>query len=441
MLVVRFDPPSGTLSTDPVMLLGDERLGTTPDYAGLAELSQRVHRVEYLMDPRGGGHSEPSLDCPEVKAAGPELVALRMRDPGHAEVLRAAIQQCHDRLVAEGIDLSSYDFAATAADLHDLRVALGITEWNGQAFGPASEVAFEEARLYPDGLHSLTIDSPTLLDPNEVASGPAALDLAIAHLASACTATTTCAMRAPNLKAMIDRAIAELDGKPRTFDVDGTVQAILLGHPIRVVVDGTAMLRFIRAKLGGDRPDGAAVVTTVLRVLDGTLSANDQAVVQLSSDIGDCLGMVPLCDRENFGTLLSLGCADAISDVGRATLERNVAGRKPYADLFEPGPLGAQCETWGVKPVALASGPFGGGVPLLILRGEFDPFSATPDQITVARAGETTVHVVEIPNGSYDVLGPFECVRAIRNAWMDAPEVAPADTSCLAKIPAIDLGP
>ena len=424
------------------MLLGDERLGTTPDYGGLAELSQRVHRVEYLMDPRGGGHSEPSLDCPEIKAAGPDLVALRMRDPRHLNVLRAAVQKCHDRLVAAGIDLSAYDIAATAADLHDLRVALGITEWNGQAFGPSSEVAFEEARLYPDGLRTLTIDSPTLLEPNGVASGPAALDLAIARLGTDCAATTTCATRAPNLTSMIDRAIADLDGKPRTFDVDGTVQAILLDHPIRVVVDGTGLLRFIRAKLGEEYPDGKAVVATVLRVLDGTLGANDQAVVQLSSDIGDCLGMIPLCDRENFGTLLSLGCGDTLSDASRATLERDIAGRKPYADLFQPGPLAAQCDAWGVKPaVALAPEPLAGGTPLLVLRGVFDPFSATPEQIDAAAGGEVSVHLVEVPNRSYDVLGPSECVRAIRNAWVDAPTAPPADTSCLSAIPSLDFGP
>jgi pimeloyl-ACP methyl ester carboxylesterase len=152
--------------------------------------------------------------------------------------------------------------------------------------------------------------------------------------------------------------------------------------------------------------------------------------------------MIPLCDRENFGTLLSLGCGDPLSDASRATLDRDIAGRKPYADLFQPGPLAAQCDAWDVKPAAaLASGPFGGGVPVLILRGAFDPFSTTPGQITVASAGQTNVQIVEVPNASYDVLGPFECVRAIRNAWVDSPGAPPADSSCLAKIPAIDLGP
>jgi hypothetical protein len=440
LLVVKLEPPGGTSTPDPIIILGDVRPGTTLDYGGLAELSHRVHRIEYLMDPRGGGHSEPGLACPEVDAASPALVGLRLRDPHHRAMLLAAVQACHDRLVGQGVDLSAYDFAATAADFRDLRLALGITEWNAQAHG-WSEVAFEEAQLYPDGLRSITIDSPTLLEPNFLAAGPKALDLAIERLATDCSATPGCAQRAPDLSRMIEQAVAQLDAKPLVFDVEGTPRAILIGHPIRVVVDGVALLRFIRSELGNERPDGAEVIATVSRVLDGTLGTDDLAVVRLSSDVGDCLGLLPLCDRVNFGTLYSLLCRDGLSSTARSALEADIAGRQAYADLFSPGPLGPACEGWAVAVAPpLDKGPVAGGVPVLILRGAFDPFSATPDQIRTAMGGAPNVYVVEIPNYSSNVLGILECVRSIRNAWVDAPTSAPADTSCLTSIPPLDLG-
>jgi hypothetical protein len=41
-----------------------------------------------------------------------------------------ATRACHRRLVQQGIDLGSYDTTEDAADFADLRVALGIAEWN-----------------------------------------------------------------------------------------------------------------------------------------------------------------------------------------------------------------------------------------------------------------------------------------------------------------------
>jgi hypothetical protein len=241
---------------------------------------------------------------------------------------------------------------------------------------------------------------------------------------------------------LIATAVGNLDAAPRTFDVAGTPHAILAGHPIHIIVDGARLLGYIRSRLGGEYPDVGSVVAAVDRVLAGTLGADDPAVVQLSTDVGGCLGMLPLCDDVNFGTVYSYVCRDSISDAARAALEAGVAGRPAYADLFVPGSLRAACDAWGVTAVRPApAGPIAGGAPVLILRGALDPFSATPDQIELAAAHGGEPFLVEVPNASFDVLGPFECARAIRNGWVDDPTRPPADTSCLAAIPAADTTP
>jgi hypothetical protein len=61
--------------------------------------------------------------------------------------------------------------------------------------------------------------------------------------------------------------------------------------------------------------------------------------------------------------------------------------------------------------------------------------------VTAATQGSPNVFVLAIPNQSYNVLGFTECPRAIRNAWIDAITAPPADTSCLAAIPAPNLAP
>src|SRR5438876_1736681 len=147
LFVVKIEPPGGTTTPDPMIMISDSTFGARPDYGGLGG---RMHRVEYVIDPRGSAHSQPSLDCPEVEAVSPTLVALRLGDPAHASMLRGAVQACHDRLVGQGIDLAAYDVAADAADIEDLRVALGIKHWNAIAYGVGSQIAFEEGRVFPD---------------------------------------------------------------------------------------------------------------------------------------------------------------------------------------------------------------------------------------------------------------------------------------------------
>jgi hypothetical protein len=43
---------------------------------------------------------------------------------------RAAIKQCRDQLAATGVDLAAYNSTENAADIADLKVALGIDTWN-----------------------------------------------------------------------------------------------------------------------------------------------------------------------------------------------------------------------------------------------------------------------------------------------------------------------
>jgi hypothetical protein len=144
----------------------------------------------------------------------------------------------------------------------------------------------------------------------------------------------------------------------------------------------------------------------------------------------------------NFGVLYSHACRDTLSSEARSVLDAEIAGRAAYADLFSPGPREAACQAWAVKPASpLPPGPFTSDVPVLMLRGALDPFSATPDEINDASAGSPNAYLVEVPDTGNNALGPRECLVAVRNAWVDAPTAAPVDASCLSSIQPIDLGP
>lgn len=440
LFVARFDPPGGTTTLDPVITLG--HLASQDGYGDMGGGGQRTHRVLYLVDPRGIGHSTPSLDCPEVPLVGPQLAGLRLRDPARNAILIGAVTACHDRLVAQGVALEAYDLAANAADLEDIRKALGISQWNLMTNGDASRLAFEVARRYPAGLRSLIVDSPSLPSPDFLTIGPTVLDAAITRLVALCALEAGCPRAYPDLGAEIRSAITLLDEHPAEVNVTGTVEAIRLGHPIRVVVDGAALVRIIRWGLGSD--GGSNVprgLETVRAVIGGSLSATDPGVVALASDVGDCLGLLTNCERPTLGALYSIMCRDfTTQDTSR--LQTSLDGRPAYADVFAPSPLLTPCRAWDVQPaLPFAGDGLTGGVPTLVLRGVFDPYSAPIDDVVRAAAGAPNVYTLDIPNQSYNALGYTECPRAIRNAWIDAPNGAPAEVACLQAIPKLDLTP
>ena len=277
----------------------------------------------------------------------------------------------------------------TPRDIEDLRTTLGIPTWNLITNGSASRLAFEVTRRYPGGLRSLFIDSPSIPDPDFVTIGPTALDLSISRLVAACAAQPACANGFPHLDTIIGDAVARLDANPVTVDVAGTVAAVQAGHAIGVVVDGAALLRVIRADLGSaGGSDAAEVLGTVQRVLDGKRSADDQAVISLASDVGDCLGILTSCERPNFGALYSIVCRDATAEVDPSRLNAAVAGRPAYGDVFAPGPLLTPCAAWPISHAEPAPvGPITGGVPTMIIRGMFDPFSAPVTEVNKRSTG------------------------------------------------------
>jgi pimeloyl-ACP methyl ester carboxylesterase len=438
LFVLRIDPPGGTTTVDPVLAIG--HLGVQDGYGDMSGSGQRTHRVLYLFDPRGVGHSTPSLACPEVSKVSPDLAGLRLRDPARRSLLLGAVAACHDRLVAQGIDVGAYDIGENTADVEDLRASLGIDTWNVMAYG--SPMGFEVARRYPAAVRSLVVDSPMLPSPDFLTVGPAALDDSITHLTAACSLDPACNRAAPDLRAEIRAAINKLDANPETFEVSGTIAAINLGRAIKVVVDGAALVRIIRWSLGASGGSSAVrAVRTVGAVMDGSLAASDPAVVALASDIGDCLGLLVSCEEPTLGVLYSVLCRD-FATPDPAVLQADINGRPAYRDVFSPSPLLAPCDAWHVSPAPpFAQNGATGGVPTLVLRGVFDPYSASAAQVAAAVGGTTNVYSLDVPNQSYNTLGYTECPRAIRNAWVDAPTAAPADTSCLAAIPKLDLTP
>ncbi|HKR64140.1 MAG TPA: alpha/beta fold hydrolase [Thermoanaerobaculia bacterium] len=110
-------------------------------FMGLREFGDVI-----AWDVRGVGESEPDMRCDEeyVIAPGEPLD----RTKAGAEVARA-VRKCADRLRASGVDVSAYNNREAAADLEDLRKALGAPKLVLWTISYGSHLAIATMRFHP----------------------------------------------------------------------------------------------------------------------------------------------------------------------------------------------------------------------------------------------------------------------------------------------------
>ena len=129
-----------------------------PGGSGLAEgpsiaKGWNVERDVIFIDQRGELKSDPFLSCPEIDQFQHDAVAEAWDNRAYRRRSGAATRACRDRLQGAGWDLSAYNTTENAADVADLRVALGIDQWNIYGVSYGSDLALQDA-AGPSARHS-----------------------------------------------------------------------------------------------------------------------------------------------------------------------------------------------------------------------------------------------------------------------------------------------
>lgn len=112
-----------------------------------------------MMDQRGAGKATPSTKCPGMLATLYSIVGDDLDPVAEKALLHSAIVVCVDDLRTAGVDLDQYDTPTLAADLRDLRRALGIRRWNVYGHSYGGQVALELLRQEPSRLRSVVLDA------------------------------------------------------------------------------------------------------------------------------------------------------------------------------------------------------------------------------------------------------------------------------------------
>ena len=412
LLVTTVRAPEGSPEREPMLVPGSFR---QPNYAGIAGLAQRVGRDVILVDTRGAGHSTPSLACPEVAATAP---GAWMGGPRATRLITAAVLACHDRLEADGVDVGAYDLTNTAADLEDLRRALGLDRWNLITYGPESRVALELVRLSPTSVRTLVLDSPDVpgTDPRAIA-GPATQN-AIHRVLAACAADRACYERYPDPASLIHRAMKALRQPLRLRVPDD-------GETTPLVFDQGFLARALRQMLSDGGSSGALFTpASVPALLDAVAVRNRSRLADAAGDFiryeGPlCLGYRTPCLPAITGSLgveLTMLCRD----IAPFTDHRPSGLGPGFRQAFGRSPWWRLCDAWPVTAAdpAVARPPVA-DVPTLVALGRFAPYSPGP-VVRRGLTGLTHASYVVVAGRSHNVL-PQPCVGDVRDRWVDDP--------------------
>lgn len=376
-----------------------------------------------LYDQRGIHNSEPTLNCPEISRWKAETLADALSlDESIVGNIEANLA-CQIRLVQADIDLTAYTSAASAADIDDIRQALGHERLNLYGVSYGSRLALTAMRdlassgtvrsVILDSAYSPRVDLFEGLSPN----AQRAFDL----LFNRCEADPACNDAYPNLAATYYALVDRLNQQPVTIAVIGRSRN---SQPFSMSLDGNELVRLLFNMLY-DTETIPRIPAFIAQMDGGDFSnRNLQGWLRWLIISGDYFseGMwySVMCGEEaQFGTE---------AQVRQAGGDAHPAIQAYFIDLVLPIDYGT-CALWGAYPAEpFENEAVHSDMPTLILAGEFDPITPPAwGQLTAETLSQSIY--VEFPNVGHGVLRASACAREISTAFLQNP-TAELDTGC-----------
>lgn len=359
----------------------------------------RVDRDLIVIEQRGNGAGEPALLC------------------GEDEEVRA----CHDRLVAEGIDLTRYGNADAARDVEALRGALGYEAWNLYGISYGTTLVMHVLAMFPEGVRSVVLDSPTAPDTDiAVADVTSQLD-GLSRIFAACEIDPDCSSRLPDARAAFLAAVEHLDAQPLAVEAEA-LQG-LLGSELT----GAGLVQVAARAL-----QNSVLLPRTPALLDALARGDEDLVLGLlDGAVPEPQPGFPPERATALGVTLSIYCAELpFSRFGQEPLVTTEDWPQAVVAALTPDYYtSCQAGDWPVPPVepwTLAQ--VRSDVPTLILLGAFDPITSLREAERAA-AGLPNGRIVTIPAATHGSTERDGCAQAIMAGFLDRP-ADPLDTSC-----------
>lgn len=387
--------------------------------AGWSGSALRDERDLVLLDQRGSGRSTPSLDCPERADVTWQTFAMAGDLEAERRLYLEATAACRDRLVADGVDLTQYDTVSNAGDVADVRIALGIDEWNLYGISYGTTLALEVMRSYPEGIRSVVLDGTYPLDQGPgVGREATTADRSLRAVHDGCSRDPACVERMEgSFLGYLAATVAEFDADP--YELQGTDERTGLTYDLKL--DGADVFAGIFNAMYD-----TALVAILPTVVEQVRSRNP-VFLQTAAD-----GGIHRINDLHEMAFIAIECRDRGHEWTLVDTEALLVQRPELSTLYN---VFAQtfCEVADVGTVEPPrTTPVASDIPTLVMGGEFDPITP-PDWGEAAARHLSRGTYFEFPGIGHGSSPADPCPFSMMTAFLRDPETTP-DGSCIAEM-------
>jgi pimeloyl-ACP methyl ester carboxylesterase len=379
-----------------------------------------------VYDRRGGGFSEPNLQCPEVVEQAFAETGDLVTPSDWSAVIEEALSNCSTRLRSEGVVLEAYNSIEDAADVADIRKALDIETWNLLGVSYGSRLALTILRYQPEGVRSVIIHS---VDPPMVkfSSGIGAAEVLFHELFRQCAANPACDEAYPSLDDVFYETVARYNAEPAKLEITVPFENTpLSGKTLHWNLTGGQLSGILYGEMYSVEGIRAAP-RTIYAFHNGDKAEMISAVVR---------NILIAPAYINFGQLVAFTCTDTIAFETRESMSAAYAahpgaGGLEFGRIYSFRNFVGLCERFldmeradRTYQAAVVS-----AIPTLIVSGELD--SATPHDNAIAAAGTLeNGQLFMVPGAGHAPLSESSCTINMALEFLNAP-MKKLDGSCI----------
>ena len=424
LAVARFKTPSTHPAADPIIFLqGGPGGRIIEDLAQIIvgnklDLSAQFGNHDLiLIDQRGTGYSQPSLQCQEVVNLQ-FLTDQQLSAQQQANMQNDGLKTCHARLASQGINPGAYTTLNDAADIHDLIQTLGYQQVDLYGVSYGTRLALEVMRAYPQHVRSVILDSTVPAQSSLITSVPTSTARVFKVLFDGCAADATCSAKYPQLGSVFYSLVTSLNAHPLTFTT--TDSNTNKQYTVLFTGDQLSSLLFT-----------SFYVSSVIPYLPAMIYQLKQGDTRVASAL---FGALMFDTSVSIGMYFSVECAEDITLTTPHDLD--VAAQAYPQPIRTDSLIGLQgeivgCRLWNV-PQAPASEqqPVTSAIPTLVMESEYDPITPPSNGVLAAKTLSNSYQFL-FPGTGHGAFLFNACPTNVGLAFFGNPSQKP-DGACIA---------
>jgi len=374
-----------------------------------------------LMDNRGVGSSIPRLNCYEVVKADMEALDMLLEVEDVVNLTKDVLGACKQRFVEQGIDVSQYHVINAAKDLEELRVGLGLKQFNVYGISYGTRVSLVYERLYPDSVRSLILDGVFPQFTRSFEDMPRQNYEAVKRVINKCQEDNQCMGQFGfNLEERLTDFLEQLDKNPITVSITSPEDY----EPIDVVVTSDVFFDSMYAMMYDEY-----AIAYLPKYLYSAFRGNTDFLTEM---VRDYYVNSIVIDPVDAGAYASYACFDDLpfTDYSAARKAIKKYPLQHYSNKYIVEVIKTMCDVWDV-PVASADfkETYKIDTPVLIYSGELDP--ATPAELAKPVIDNASISWDMVwPNVAHGVMYLSDCADWTAEAFLGDPESDPFIYEC-----------